>query len=330
MPVFLAFVRGHNALEIGVIMLVTGVAQLLTAPIAVALEQRVGRAAADVAWLRAVWRGSRAERAADAAKPISRRCSGRRSSAALAIMFCLLPPTRLALGHLAAEPRAGRQRPVQPDAQSRRRDRARHDRHGDLRPLARARDGVRRRGCRPGMSTTAKFVGIPSDLFMNRPAGPLEGPALAMVQPLVEKAALAQAINEAWIMIAVFDLWRVALRAFRQTAARGVSPTIEASARIRSASATPMRLISHSSSTPLVSRTRRRTSSPSASMSAAVAAPRLIRKLQCMVDTSAPPMRKPAAAGLVDQLPGLRARRVLECRAAGLFADRLRGFARAR
>ncbi len=41
MPVFLAFVRGHDALEIGTIMLVTGVAQLLMAPVAVALEQRV-------------------------------------------------------------------------------------------------------------------------------------------------------------------------------------------------------------------------------------------------------------------------------------------------
>lgn len=40
MPVFLAFVRGHNALEIGLTMLITGIAQLLTAPIAVALEKR--------------------------------------------------------------------------------------------------------------------------------------------------------------------------------------------------------------------------------------------------------------------------------------------------
>jgi DHA2 family multidrug resistance protein len=41
MPVFLVFVRGHNALQIGGIMLVTGVTQLMTAPIAAALEQRV-------------------------------------------------------------------------------------------------------------------------------------------------------------------------------------------------------------------------------------------------------------------------------------------------
>ena len=35
MPVFLAFIRGHNALEIGMTMLVTGIVQLITAPIAV-------------------------------------------------------------------------------------------------------------------------------------------------------------------------------------------------------------------------------------------------------------------------------------------------------
>lgn len=40
MPVFLAFIRGHDALEIGMVMLVTGIAQLVTAPIAVALEKR--------------------------------------------------------------------------------------------------------------------------------------------------------------------------------------------------------------------------------------------------------------------------------------------------
>src|SRR5450432_678166 len=40
MPVFLAYVRHHDALEIGTIMLVTGVAQLVTAPIAGALQGR--------------------------------------------------------------------------------------------------------------------------------------------------------------------------------------------------------------------------------------------------------------------------------------------------
>ncbi len=41
MPVFLAFVRHHNAFEIGTVMLVTGMAQLATAPVAGAMESRV-------------------------------------------------------------------------------------------------------------------------------------------------------------------------------------------------------------------------------------------------------------------------------------------------
>src|SRR5262245_29100494 len=41
MPVFLAYVRAHNALEIGEIMLVTGVAQLIAAPVAAFLVRRV-------------------------------------------------------------------------------------------------------------------------------------------------------------------------------------------------------------------------------------------------------------------------------------------------
>ena len=66
----------------------------------------------------------------------------------------------------------------------------------------------------------AKFVGIPLDMFMNRPAGPLEGPALAMVQSLVEKAALVQAINEAWIMIAVLTFAALLCVPFAKTPPR--------------------------------------------------------------------------------------------------------------
>src|SRR5690349_1434528 len=42
MPVFLAFVRKHDAFDIGMIMLVTGVSQLIAAPLAVVLESRIG------------------------------------------------------------------------------------------------------------------------------------------------------------------------------------------------------------------------------------------------------------------------------------------------
>ena len=57
-----------------------------------------------------------------------------------------------------------------------------------------------------GDINTAKFIGIPVDMFVARPVGPLDGPTQAIVQSLVEKAALVQAINEAWIMIAVLTI----------------------------------------------------------------------------------------------------------------------------
>src|SRR6202008_358762 len=61
----------------------------------------------------------------------------------------------------------------------------------------------------------------------------------------------------------------------------------------------PIRWISHSRVIPEFSNTRRRTSSPSASMSALVALPRLSRKLQCFSETWASPSvspRQPAAS----------------------------------
>src|ERR1700684_1206182 len=60
----------------------------------------------------------------------------------------------------------------------------------------------------------------------------------------------------------------------------------------------PMRLISHSRLTPLFSRTRRRTSSPRFSTSAALASPVLMRKFACLDETCAPPTFKPRQPAL--------------------------------
>ena len=66
MPVFLAFVRGHNALEIGVTMLVTGATSALDGA-----DRRGARtagqcAATDIPWIRGVWGGPQLERTTDA------------------------------------------------------------------------------------------------------------------------------------------------------------------------------------------------------------------------------------------------------------------------
>src|SRR5690348_4800001 len=55
----------------------------------------------------------------------------------------------------------------------------------------------------------------------------------------------------------------------------------------------PIRRISQLRPTPLAAATRRRTSSPRPSRSAAVALPVLMRKLQCFSETCAPPRTRP-------------------------------------
>jgi DHA2 family multidrug resistance protein len=100
LPVFLAFVRGHGPLAIGIIMLVTGATQMISAPLAVQLEKRT-----DERWLAGfafaifavgLWMSSNSTIETDYDQmfwPQVIRGVG--------VTLCLLAPTRLALGHLA-------------------------------------------------------------------------------------------------------------------------------------------------------------------------------------------------------------------------------------
>jgi len=204
MPVFLAYVRGHDALEIGKIMLVTGGAQLAVAPLAVWLEQRVGPRwlSAGGFALFAIGLGLSAGQspATDAAGMIVPQVIR-----GLAIMFCLLPPTRLAMGGLPSDSIA--------DASA-------------LFNLMRTLGGAigialidtviygRSPGLadaimvrlKDGDTDTAQFIGLTLELFRSRQPGPPDAETLAFLHPLVEKAALTQAIDEAWLVIALITL----------------------------------------------------------------------------------------------------------------------------
>jgi DHA2 family multidrug resistance protein len=200
MPVFLAFVRRHDAFEIGSIMLVTGVAQLLAAPIAGAMESRY-----DPRWLSAVGFGLFA---------LGLGCSALQSRVAdfdemfwpqvlrgVAIMFCLLPPTRLALGALTAT--------QVPDASG-------------LFNLMRNLGGAigialidtilygrtaghaaaLRDRLIAGDVTAAQAIGLDVQLFTHRPLGVTDATVEAYVRPMVERAAFALSANEAWALLA--------------------------------------------------------------------------------------------------------------------------------
>jgi MFS transporter, DHA2 family, multidrug resistance protein len=201
MPVFLAFVRGHNALEIGTIMLVTGVAQLSIAPVAVALEQRIDARLLSAAGfalfsLGLGLSGFQTPHTDDQAMFWPQVIRG------IAIMFCLLPPTRLALGglDLSRVPDASGMFNLMRNL-------------GGAIGLALIDTVIYSRTSQhadeivskltAGDTFTADFVGIPPEMFAMQQARPLDALSMALLKPLVEKAALTLAINDAWLVIAV-------------------------------------------------------------------------------------------------------------------------------
>ncbi|MDQ0559838.1 DHA2 family multidrug resistance protein [Rhizobium mesoamericanum] len=200
MPVFLAFIRGHNALEIGMTMLVTGITQLIAAPIAVALEKRTdprllsaaGFAVFAIGLGMSAFQDPRSDYDAMFWPQVVRGA---------AIMFCLLPPTRLALGTLP---------PARvPDASG-------------LFNLMRNLGGaigiamidtiIYTRSeplgqalwdrLRAGDKAAATFVGAPEGTITGSP-GNFTPDTIAALDPLVQTAASVQAINEAWLVAAV-------------------------------------------------------------------------------------------------------------------------------
>jgi DHA2 family multidrug resistance protein len=200
MPVFLAFVRGHDAFEIGAIMLVTGIAQLVTAPFAAVLESRTGARVLTALGFALFALGL----GASAFQP---RTAGfdemfwPQIFRGIAIMFCLLPPTRIALGDLPETEIA--------DASGL---------FNLMRNLGGAigialidtilygRVGAYAENFRDrllaGDVGAAKAIGLDPSLLLNRAAGPPSDAEIAFVRPLVEKASLALCVNEAWALLA--------------------------------------------------------------------------------------------------------------------------------
>ncbi|TCR90909.1 DHA2 family efflux MFS transporter permease subunit [Rhizobium sp. BK376] len=200
MPVFLAFIRGHNALEIGMTMLVTGIVQLITAPIAVALEKRmdarllsaIGFALFALGLGMSTFQDPRSDYDAMFWPQVIRGA---------AIMFCLLPPTRLALGTLPPE--------RIPDASGL---------FNLMRNLGGAIgialiDTVIYTRSEPlgqklwerlqsGDAGAAAFIGAPAQTVIGH-TGAFDADVTATLDPLVQTAASVEAINEAWLAIAI-------------------------------------------------------------------------------------------------------------------------------
>lgn len=200
MPVFLALVRDHDALQIGRIMLVTGIAQLAAAPVVVVLEKRT-----DARWLSAfgfvLFAAGLAMSGFQTGDTDYDRMFWPQIVRGVAIMFCLVPPTRIALGHLAlAEiPNASGLFNVARNL-------------GGAIGLAlvdtviygRAPLWVERIKDRllAGDIPTARAVGIPIDAFLEARGQPVDQDTRELLAPLVRKLALVHVIDEAWLALA--------------------------------------------------------------------------------------------------------------------------------
>ncbi len=201
MAIFLGAVRQHTPIEIGEIIMVSGVVQLFAAPAAALLESRV-----DGRILMAIGYGLYAS-----GLLLNGFCTTQTDFAGLfwpqvirgaAVMLCILPATRLAM--------EGWSQQDTPDASG-------------LFNLMRNLGGaigialidtiLQQRT--PGHATqlanrlqagdpnAARAVGLPVEYFHGTPMGPVDPAMRAYVEPLIQRAALVDSFNEAWLIIGV-------------------------------------------------------------------------------------------------------------------------------
>lgn len=212
MPVFLGFVRGHDSLEIGTIMLVTGLAQLATAPLAIQLERRLDARLLTAAGFALFAAGlglsafqTRLSDYDDMFWPQILRGA--------AIMFCLLPPTRLALGHLAPERVADASglfnlmRNLGGAIGLALIDTVIYGRS----PLHAERMAEK---LKAGDIATGRLIGLPEGSLTGAAPQNIDPETVSLVRALVEKTALVISINEAWAMLAAFSALAVLSVAF--------------------------------------------------------------------------------------------------------------------
>ncbi|MBC8037728.1 MAG: DHA2 family efflux MFS transporter permease subunit [Rhizobiales bacterium] len=205
MPVFLAFVRKHGPIDIGIIILVTGIAQLLTAPVAVYLDRRYDARALSTIGFGCFCLGLLMSANQTVTTDYDEMYWPQVVRGGF-VALCILPPTRFALGFL---------------------------------PLERVSDGsglynlCRNLGGAIGIALidTVMFTRGPhhagqlTDLIRENPAeaatllgltidempDPGDAMGLISIMDAVQDASLTMAINEAWLMLAVLTAFALVL-----------------------------------------------------------------------------------------------------------------------
>jgi MFS transporter, DHA2 family, multidrug resistance protein len=199
LPVYLGLVCNYDALTIGEIMMVTGAAQLVMAPIATILEGRIGSRlliAIGYALLAVGLMGNGFMTFETDFWGLFWQQVVRGS----AIMLCLLPSTALALSEFD---------PAHVPSASGLFNLMRNlggaiglaliDTVLEQRTPAHIASIVAR--LQAGDASAARLVGLPTERFTGVPIGEVDEATRALVAPLVERAGLVAAFNDAWLLI---------------------------------------------------------------------------------------------------------------------------------
>jgi len=201
LPLFLGFVRRHTALEIGEVMIVAGIAQLLTAPVAAFFEPRVN----GLLMVSLVYLFFAAGLLADAFCTINTDFNGLllpQILRGMGIMFCILPSTRLALEGWPE---------IQIPEASALFNLMRNlggaigialvDTVVEQRTANHAATLISR--LQAGDADAARVVGLPTTMFHGHAMGPVSETIRSMIEPMVQRAALTQSFNESWMLLAL-------------------------------------------------------------------------------------------------------------------------------
>lgn len=219
LPLFLGFVRRHGPLEIGLVMTVTGAAQLLCAPLATFAERR---------WP-AAWVAGFGFVLFTAGLTMNGFQTPRTDAAGLfwpqvlrgaSLLLCLMPITTIALEEHASEQLAHASALL---------NLMRNlggaigialvDTLINMRPPV-VGEHIGRQ-LLAGDRATAIFVGLPAAMFRGVPLHPTHAQQ-ELARPLVERAAATVAFNEAWLLLAALMLVSFALLPFLRRPSKAI------------------------------------------------------------------------------------------------------------
>ncbi len=204
MAIFLGGVRQHTPIEIGEIIMVSGAVQLLAAPVAALLESRVdGRILIFFGYglfgIGLLMNGDLTAQTDFDGLLWPQIVRG------VAVMFCILPTTRLALEgwpHADAPDASGQfnlMRNLGGAIGIALIDTILEQRTPEFAAHIASR-------LQAGDAKMARLIGLPVEYFHGTDMGPVDPGTRAYIEPLVQRAALVDSFNETWIVIGVLFL----------------------------------------------------------------------------------------------------------------------------